>query len=108
MTGSSTQKFRTKVPVVSDALASDEQRRILDETKSNLGFVPNMYRGMAAMPSLLGCSRLHLPNTKLEWLIAKVLSVNPEGDRMRASIVFTGCDRANGMAPCRTQLFTRL
>jgi len=46
-----TAEYKTDLPPVTEGDA--EQRRVLDKAKASVGFVPNMYAGMANSPGLL-------------------------------------------------------
>ena len=40
--------------------ATGTNKEIFDETKSTIGFVPNMYANMANMPAVLHLSLIHI------------------------------------------------
>lgn len=46
-----TAEYKTELPPVTEPDA--EQKRVLDKAEASVGFVPNMYRGMANSPGLL-------------------------------------------------------
>ncbi|SEL23544.1 uncharacterized peroxidase-related enzyme [Roseovarius azorensis] len=48
-----TAEFRVETPPVSDDQAKGKAKELLDGARAKLGFVPNMYRGMAVNPGLL-------------------------------------------------------
>jgi uncharacterized peroxidase-related enzyme len=48
-----TAEFRVETAPVSDDQAQGKAKELLDGARAKLGFVPNMYRGMAVNPGLL-------------------------------------------------------
>lgn len=48
-----TAEFRVETPPISDDQAQGKAKELLDGARAKLGFVPNMYRGMAVNPGLL-------------------------------------------------------
>jgi len=48
-----TAEFRVETSPVSDDKAQGKAKELLDGARAKLGFVPNMYRGMAVNPGLL-------------------------------------------------------
>lgn len=48
-----TADYKTDIVPVSDDRAEGQARELLDGARAKLGFVPNMYRGMAVDPGLL-------------------------------------------------------
>jgi uncharacterized peroxidase-related enzyme len=48
-----TAEYKTDLPQVSDEAATGKAKDLLDGARAKLGFVPNMYRGMANNPGLL-------------------------------------------------------
>ncbi len=40
-------EFKTRLEAIADEAAAGEAKEIIDSTKAQLGFVPNMYRTMA-------------------------------------------------------------
>lgn len=48
-----TAEYKVELPPVSDEAADGKARELLDGARAKMGFVPNMYRGMAINPGLL-------------------------------------------------------